>query len=86
MLIAIRKDFHTSVILCAWPLEITSVTARLAHVPCAIGMCYRPPDSGPEFIEPLNNYLYHVLNKHPNSVAVLDGDFNYPVIGCARTL
>lgn len=43
-------------------------------------MCYRPPDSGPEFIEHLSDSLDHVLNKHPNSVAIIGGDFNYPDI------
>lgn len=80
VIIAVKKEFQPSAIVYDSTLELTWVTARLAHVPCVIGACYRPPDSGPEFIDLLSDSLESISNKYPNSVVILGGDFNYPGI------
>lgn len=80
VIIAIKKKLCPLALVCDSTLEILWVTARLAHVTCVIGVCYRPPDSRPEFVELLNDSLQHVLNKYSNAVVILGGDFNYPGI------
>lgn len=79
-MIAIKKELNPLAIVYDSALELTWVTARLAHVPCATGACYRPPDSCPEFTELLTDSLEHILNKYLNSVVILGGDFNHPGI------
>lgn len=80
VIIGIEKRFCPAALVCVSPFEMVRVTAHLAHVTCVIGVCYQLPGSSPEFVELLNDSLQNILNKYPNAVVFLNGDFNCPGI------
>lgn len=45
-----------------------------------MGVCYRPPDSGRDFITELHKCLFQVTSLFPSATLVLLGDFNCPDI------
>lgn len=85
VIIAVKQEFQPSDIAYDSSIEAIWVTAQSAHTTVIIGACYRPPDSGPEFVDLLNDSLEYVHAHYPNSVLILGGDFNYPGIDWASS-
>lgn len=80
VILAVKHEFQPSVIAYDTSIEVIWVTAQSANISLIIGACYRPPDSGPEFVDLLNDSLEYVFTHYPNSILILGGDFNYPGI------
>lgn len=56
------------------------VSAHVGTRKIILGVLYRPPDSASDFTDSLNEALEQITLKHPKSILVLCGDFNYPSI------
>lgn len=61
-------------------LEILWVVCRARPHTVLVGVCYRPPNSDPDFAYKLNNNLSDLGKQYPQAEILLFGDFNFPQI------
>lgn len=81
VVVAVKNRFRARVVPTSSDIEILWVLIEMCpSVTCAVGVCYRPPDSPQEFVENLNDSLSAIQDKYPSSPIILGGDFNYPAI------
>lgn len=80
VLIAVRNSYQPSLVTIDTTLELLCVKTQFEGCTCVIGVCYRPPDSKPDFVDRLTHVLELIFNKFPQCVLLLGGDFNYPSI------
>ena len=80
VLIATSKLLSCSVVDITTDLEILWLLIRSTPLTLLLGVCYRPPQSSPDFPQKFNNILNHLILKHPNARVLIFGDFNYPDI------
>lgn len=79
-MIAVKKELQARLLDTGSCIEILWVLVQLSCVTCAVGVCYRPPDSKETFVNCLNESLSLVYDRFPGSPVILAGDFNYPGI------
>lgn len=80
VLIAIKNTLASSLILHDDKIELIWVLVSNGASKFVFGVCYRPPDSHPDFCDLLHQSLHTITNKHSNAPIFLFGDFNYPSI------
>lgn len=80
VLIAIKNTFSSSIICADENIELTWVCVSDPPRKLIFGICYRPPDSPPNFCNMFRNSLTLVQNKYPDTPIFIFGDFNYPQI------
>lgn len=78
VLIATSRSLSCSVVDITSDIEILWLRIRSTPLTLLLGVCYRPPQSSPDFPEKLNNILNYLTVKQPNAHVLLFGDFNYP--------
>lgn len=80
VLIATNQLLPCSVINIQSALEILWVICRSTPQTVILGVCYRPPHTGPSFSAHLSDSLNQVTAKYHNARILLFGDFNFPTI------
>lgn len=80
VLIAVKQAYQPSIIAVDSPLEALWISVKFGHSRCVLGVCYRPPDSRPEFTDLFNEAVELVTNRFPSCLLIIGGDFNYPAI------
>lgn len=80
VLVAVNQQLSSSVLHIDSDIEILWIICRAVPRTVLLGVCYRPPQSNPDFPCKLNSILNTLTRVHPNADIVLFGDFNYPRI------
>lgn len=80
VIIAINQKFTCSLVNLSSDLEMIWILCSAKLQSVLLGVCYRPPNSCPDFSNNLNDVLNEVTKKPPNAPVVLFGDFNFPGI------
>lgn len=80
VLVAIHRGISCSIAHVTSDMESLWLIIRTPPVTVLLGVCYRPPQSNPNFCRHLNDTINHLVVKYPNARILLFGDFNYPDI------
>lgn len=80
VMIAVKRDYLATVFNLDTPLELLWVKMQLSGTTYVVGVCYRPPQSNPDFVDLLHDSLEKICDQFPQCIIILAGDFNYPDI------
>lgn len=80
VLIAVRKDIVAVPVAVNSFLECVLVSLKCGPTPYVIGVFYRPPDMTCTFASEFRRVLDDVIIRFPNTVLIIFGDFNFPLI------
>lgn len=82
VLIAI-KGLESAAVTVTTNLELLWVEIKISFQKFVLGVCYRPPNSGRDFVDELGTSLEEVFLTYPDNIIILAGDFNFPGINWA---
>lgn len=80
VLIAVHRGISCSVVNVDSDTESLWLICRTNTVTVLLGVCYRPPQTDPNFPCHLNNSIQKLTSAYPKARILLFGDFNYPNI------
>lgn len=83
-MIAVKSTPSCDHLTINYKLEVLWDCVKLAWPFFNIGLCYWPPTFSRHFCDLSSECPNGIFNRHPRSLIVLGGDFNYPGVNCSE--